>query len=183
MTSDSSEGFTLIELLMTMAVFSFSLVAIMNMLTVSLYAGKVANSITQATNLAQYKIEEIKKLSTHEEDQGVTLLGFDYLISLASYGYLSTMYDDGTHGDEEEGDGIYTNQEFIEVKTQNMTESAQGTTTMTRTWSLRPADQGDFAHPNTVNLIGLAVTVSWQEQERTKNILLDTLIHRRRFVQ
>lgn len=178
----NSKGFTLIELLISMAIFSFSLVAIVNMFAASLYAGKVADSVTQATNLAQYKIEEIKKLSTEEEDQGITFLGFDYLISTESGGYLSTMHDDGTHGDEESEDGIYTNQELIDTKTQSIIQSAQAPFIMTRKWSIQ-AYSGDFAHPNTVNLVTLIVMVSWQDKVKTRSTTLETLIHRRRFVQ
>jgi prepilin-type N-terminal cleavage/methylation domain-containing protein len=176
-------GFTLIELLVSMAIFSFSLVAIINMFAASLYAGKVANDVTQATNLAQYKIEEIKKLSTEEEDQGITLLGFDYLISIGSGGYLSTMHDDKTHGDKESGDGVYTNQDFIDLKTQSVAQNSQGPSSMVRTWSIRACGSGNFAHPNTVNLVSLVVTVSWQDKVKTRSTTLETLIHRRRFVQ
>lgn len=177
------KGFTLIELLISMAIFSFSLVAIINMYAASLYAGKVANGVTQATNLAQYKVEEIKKLSTEEEDQGITFLGFDYLISTESDGYLSTMHDDGTHGDEQAGDGIYTNQEFIDMKTQNIVQSAQAPFIMTRKWFIQAYGSGDFAHPNTVNLVILMVTVTWQDGVKTRSTTMETLIHRRRFVQ
>ncbi|MGA1823835.1 MAG: type IV pilus modification PilV family protein [bacterium] len=171
-------GFTLIELMISLTIFSFCSMAIINMLVVSLYANNIADRITQATSLAISKIEKIKKLSTEEEEIGITFLGFDYLIS--SSGYLATMHDDGTYGDEQAEDGIFTSQDVIDIHKEDV---GKDPLLITRTCTLEPFDNGSFAQPDSVNIVKLCVRTSWIDRIKSHAIRFETLIHRRRFVQ
>ncbi|MGC2424996.1 MAG: prepilin-type N-terminal cleavage/methylation domain-containing protein [Nitrospirota bacterium] len=60
MIETGEKGFTLVEVLVAMAIFTFGMLAVLGMLVVSMNGGAEGRQITEATNLAASKIEDLK---------------------------------------------------------------------------------------------------------------------------
>lgn len=167
-------GFTLLEGMMGLTILSIGLLTIAHLGIATIRANDISKELTQAVILAEEKTEEIKRLGTNEPEAGASSLGFSHLISTATGGYLTTMYDDGTHGDSSSGNGIYTNRNTFNK--------------FTRTWTLEPYPSGGsnptFATPNKVTMVKVTVVSQWVDiVGNARSIRLQTLIHRRQFVQ
>ena len=62
-TGQNEKGFSLIEVLIAMVILGFGLLAIGGMQIVSIRGGYSSNNVTQATILAQSKLEDLKQLA------------------------------------------------------------------------------------------------------------------------
>jgi len=149
-------------------IFAVGLVGFFSATTHIIKANRYSMMLTRMTSIAEWKMEEIKRLGARELVVGVGSFGFDYLIDTS--GYLATLYDDGTNGDATASDGIYTNQDTIEG--------------ITRTWWLEPYPTGSFSNPDALRLVKVTVRCTWVDGSgETREVNLASLINRRQFVQ
>lgn len=161
-------GFSLLEVMIGGAIFAVALVGFFSATTHIIKANRYSMKLSRMTSIAEWKMEEVKRLGAREQVMGVGSFGFEYLVDTS--GYLATMYDDGTNGDASSGDGIYTNQDTIEG--------------ITRTWWLEPYPTGSFSNPTALRLVKVTVRCTWVDglgEEREAQ--LESLINRRQFVQ
>jgi type IV pilus assembly protein PilV len=69
-------GFTLIEVLIAMVILSFGLIAVANMQVVAIQINSAASKLTQATTIAQDKVEALLALPfTHADLSDATAVG------------------------------------------------------------------------------------------------------------
>jgi|GEM_PF-2649503 len=156
------EGFTLVEILVSMAIFSFLILAVTQMSFTTINTGQYADYFNQGVTLADDKMERLKKFAENEP-YVMSQMGYDWFISKGTNykgrgypGYLSglttatmeVMYDDGSHGgDITSGNGVFTGTDYVSLETMQITTYQWPTSTnewpkggryITRVWTVEP---------------------------------------------
>ena len=65
------KGFTLLELIIAMSILSVGLLAVCTMVIMVMNSNKMSRNLTTAVNLAQNKIDDLRKLSSEDNYAGI----------------------------------------------------------------------------------------------------------------
>ena len=111
----NTKGFTLLEVMIAMMVVAIGLLGIAGMMVTSIRGNAASARLTEATNLAQDKIEELRSTpypNLYGNCGGPSFWsGGNMSICTAAPANMADSYaavDNGTNGDETNGDGIWT---------------------------------------------------------------------------
>jgi len=160
----SHSGFTLIEVLIAITILSVGILGLLSMSgSVSLHQ-RSADNMTEATMIASDRMEEIKRAATNEPLGGI--YGFSYFVDDTS-GFLA---------------GYSAPTDFRRT----LTDTANGFTRTTTVTVYPTAAQAteDFTAPGTIHMVEAQVDVSYTNPTgATKNIVLNTVLQRRQFIQ
>jgi type IV pilus assembly protein PilV len=162
----SQSGFTFIEVMIAITLFSVGILGLMTTThTVSLNQ-RNADDLTEATLIASDRMEEIKRAATNEPVGGS--FGFAYFVNDQTGGFLN---------------GYSAPADFRRTLAETLTGGYTRTTTVTvfppTAWATE-----DFTTPDNIHMVEVQVDVSWANASgATKNILLNTVLQRRQFIQ
>lgn len=202
-----NRGFTLIEVLVTMVVLAVGLLSTVRMSLVYMNSNTFNNMMSQATMLAQEKMEQLRSYARSERADFYSPLDFDYLVSTSSnftsvsdraatpsniviHGLLSggnggsavtadTTYD-VLYDNGSNGDATGGDGVYSFQDTRTVPGATAGTTfDVTRVWSVEPinTDPGD---PNRIDMARLTVTASWKDQfGASREVVLESVVNRR----
>lgn len=162
----SQSGFTFIEVMFAIAIFSIGILGLMTTTHTVSHSQRNADSMTEATQIATDRMEEIKRAATNEPVGGT--FGFDYFVSDQTGGFLNGYNAPADYS-------------------RNLTETMPGGYTRTTTVTVYPSSAWateDFVMPDNIHMVEVLVNVSWNNASgATKNLQLNTVLQRRQFIQ
>jgi prepilin-type N-terminal cleavage/methylation domain-containing protein len=77
----AERGFTLVEVLVSLAILAVGLLALAKLASVNMRAGTRSHQASEATVLAQDKMEQLRRYATGDQPGTFAVYGFDYLTS------------------------------------------------------------------------------------------------------
>ena len=162
----SQSGFTFVEVMIAITIFSVGILGLMTTTHTVSHNQRNADSMTEATLIASDRMEEIKRMATNEPQGGS--FGFDYFVDDQTGGFL---------------DGYSTPNDQTRTLSETLTGGYTRMTTVTVYPSTAWATE-DFTAPETIHMVEVLVNVSYPTSTgATNNVLLNTVLQRRQFIQ
>ena len=168
----SQAGFTFIEVMIAITIFSVGVLGLMTTTHTVSHSQRNADLITEATLIASDRMEEIKRKATNEPVGGI--YGFSYFVDDQTGGFLN---------------GWNAPSDFSRDITETNTDDSNILPGFTRktTVTVYPASAQtteDFLIPANIHMVEVLVEVSWTGTTgNSKNLLLNTVLQRRQFIQ
>lgn len=170
----SQSGFTFIEVMIAITIFSVGVLGLMTSTHTVNHGQRNSDFVTEATLIASDRLEEVKRKATNEPVGGS--YGFSYFVDDQPGGFLdltdwTAVNDNVREISENNGD----DPTILPGFTRKTTVSVYPTSV----WS-----DEDFVIPANIHMVEVLVEVTWTGTTgSTKNLLLNTVLQRRQFIQ